>query len=81
MAASEVSAEPPASVCPNGSNDEHAATNAESVEDADCGSQNGMAVCQTDRFGFCGGQQYTDPSWYVRIVPVVFCNECSRSKT
>jgi len=67
MAASEVSAEAeqPLSVYPNGGNEDHAATEAESSEEAACGSQNGMAGCQTDRFGFCGGHQYTDPTQYV----------------
>ena len=68
MAASEVSAEQPASVQPsNAGSDDHAVNNPESSEDAACGSQNGMAVCQTDRFGFCGGHQYTDPSRYVEV--------------
>jgi len=67
MAASEVSADQPASVQPNTSSDERAVNNAESGEDAACGSQNGMAVSQTDRFGFCGGHQYTDPSRYVEV--------------
>jgi len=63
MAASEVLEEQP----PNGSNDEQAVTNPESSEDAASTSQNGMAIGQTetDRFGFCGGHQYTDPSRYV----------------
>ena len=66
MAASEVSDEQPASVYPNGSSDEHAISNAESSGNAASGSQNGMAVCETDRFGFYGGHQYTDPSGYVK---------------
>ena len=65
MAASEISAEQPASAFPSGSNDEHVVTSADSREDAASGSQNGMAGCQTDRFGFCGGHQYTDPNQYV----------------
>jgi len=65
MAANEVSVEQPVSVHPNGTSDENAAADAEASEDAVDGSQNGMAVCQTDRFGFCGGHQYTDPSRYV----------------
>jgi len=67
MAASEVSAEQPAPVKPNTSGDEHAVNNPESGEDAAGGSQNGMAVSQTDRFGFCGGHQYTDPNRYVEV--------------
>jgi len=59
MAASEVLAEQPAPVECN-------STNADSTEAVACGSQNGVAaVSLTDRFGFYGGQQYTDPSRYV----------------
>jgi len=66
MAASELPVEQPVSVYPNGASEDHVATsNAESTEDAASGSQNGMAGCQTDRFGFCGGHQYTDPTQYV----------------
>jgi len=66
MAASKVSTEQPASVYPNGaSEDQVVTTSTESTEEAAGSSQNGMAGCQTDRFGFCGGHQYTDPSQYV----------------
>jgi len=64
MAACDVSVERPAPVLPN---DEHAVTNADSSDAAAGGSQNGVAVSQTDRFGFCGGHQYTDPSRYVSL--------------
>jgi len=71
MAASELmSAEQPTSVYPNGGSEDLAATNGESSEEAASGSQNGMACSQTDRFGFCGGHQYTDPAGYVEAL---FC--------
>jgi len=63
MAANETSVEQP-----DGTRAENAAADAEPSEDAAGGSQNGMSVCQTDRFGFCGGHQYTDPTRYVIIV-------------
>jgi len=78
MAANAVLVEQPVSVNPNDPSAENAASNAEPNEDEDAAgsSQNGMAVCQTDRFGFCGGQQYTDPSRYVRIISLFSSSLC-----
>jgi len=72
MAASEVSADQPVSGCANASCDEHAVNDAETTEAVACGSQNGMTAGQTDRFGFRGGHQYTDPSRYVDIILCLF---------
>ena len=79
MAANEVSVEQPVTVYHAGTSDENAAADVEQSEDAAAGSQNGLAVCQTDRFGFCGGHQYTDPSGYVSLISlfpnlVLFCD-------
>jgi len=60
MAVNEVQTEHPVAAFSSGSRDA-AAPSEEAVRE----SQNGMAVCQTDRFGFCGGHQYTDPTRYV----------------
>ena len=72
MAANEVLVEQQMPVYPNGTSDENAASaDVKPSEDAASRSQNGMAICQTDRFGFCGGHQYTDPSRYVSLTSIL----------
>ena len=45
----------------------------DNLENETSGQQNGSSVREIDRFGFFGGNQYTDPNQYVTLNLVILC--------